>query len=162
MLPTNPQSLTAADRSVLESLKQQGEQIDRQSKVLETLVDRVTRQMRSDEKLEKSDQKQKNQFKGDTKVNAIPGMAFDKISDKFNDFIVNRFGSIKDKFKAEKSKPVEKQESAKKEKATGDSKIPVEFWRVLSDAKCTESLFHEIVVKVWESGECDEDWLSND
>jgi hypothetical protein len=117
MLPTNPQSLTAADRSVLESLKQQGEQIDRQSKVLETLVDRVTRQMRSDEKLEKSDQKQKNQFKGDTKVNAIPGMAFDKISDKFNDFIVSGFSSIKDKFKEEKSKPVDKsREPALKDK----------------------------------------------
>jgi hypothetical protein len=51
--------------------------------------------------------------------------------------------------------------SAKKDKATGDSKIPVEFWQVLSDDKCTESLFHEIVVKVWESGECDEVWLSN-
>jgi len=108
MLPTNPQSLTAADRSVLENLKQQGEQIDRQSKVLETLVDRVTRQMRSNEKLEKIDQKEKNQIKGDTKVSDIPGMAFDKISDKFNDFIVNGFSSIKDKFKEEKSKPIDK------------------------------------------------------
>jgi len=108
MLPTNPQSLTAADRSVLENLKQQGEQIDRQSKVLETLVDRVTRQMRSNEKLEKIDQKEKNQIKGDTKVSDIPGMAFDKISDKFNDFIVNRFSSIKDKFNEEKSKPIDK------------------------------------------------------
>jgi predicted site-specific integrase-resolvase len=114
MLPTNPQSLNAADRAVLDNLKQQGEQIDRQTKVLETLIDRVTRQMRSDEKLEKIDKK--NQIKGDTAVKDIPGMAFDKISDKFNDFIVNRFNSIKDKFKAEKSKPVEKQESAKKEK----------------------------------------------
>jgi hypothetical protein len=106
MLPTNPQSLNAADRAVLDNLKQQGEQIDRQTKVLETLIDRVTRQMRSDEKLEKNDKK--NQIKGDTEVRDIPGIAFNKISDKFNDFIVNRFNSIKDMFKENKSKPTDK------------------------------------------------------
>lgn len=122
MLPTNPQSLTAADRSVLENLKQQGEQIDRQTKVLETLVDRVTRQMRSDEKLEKNDKKNKSEIKGDTKVKDIPGMAFDKLSDSLNDFIVKRFNSIKDKFKEEKSKPAEKQEAAKQEKEPKEDK----------------------------------------
>jgi hypothetical protein len=51
--------------------------------------------------------------------------------------------------------------SAKKDKATGDSKVPVEFLQILSDDESTENLFHEVVVKVWESGECDNDWLSN-
>jgi hypothetical protein len=50
--------------------------------------------------------------------------------------------------------------SAKKDKATGDSKVPFEFLQILSDDESTENLFHE-VVKVWESGECNEDWLSN-
>jgi hypothetical protein len=72
MLPTNPQSLTVSDRAVLENLKQQGTQIDHQTKVLETLVDKVTRQMRSDERLEKSSKKEKNAVKGDTKLNDIP------------------------------------------------------------------------------------------
>jgi LysM repeat protein len=121
MLPTNPQALTATDRAVLDNLKQQGEQIDRQTKVLETLVDKVTRQMRSDEKLEKNDKK--NQVKGDTAVKDIPGMAFDKLSDSLNDFIVKRFNSIKDKFKEEKSKPAEKQEAAKQEKEPKEDKV---------------------------------------
>jgi hypothetical protein len=47
--------------------------------------------------------------------------------------------------------------SAKKDKATGDSKVPVEFLQILADDECTENLFHEVVVRVWESGECDED-----
>ena len=62
MLPTNPQSLTATDRTVLENLRQQGDQIDRQTKVLETLIDRVTRQMRSGEKLEKGSKKDKTEI----------------------------------------------------------------------------------------------------
>ena len=116
MLPTNAQSLNAADRAVLENLKQQGEQIDRQTKVLETLVDKVTRQMRSDDRLEKSGKKDKNKLEGDTKVNDIPGVLFDKFSDKLNDFISYSSNAIKDKFKDEKSKPAEKQEIAKKKK----------------------------------------------
>ena len=51
--------------------------------------------------------------------------------------------------------------SAKKDKATGDSKIPVEFWQVLADDESTEKLFYEICVQVWETGKCDEEWLSN-
>jgi hypothetical protein len=120
MLPTNAQSLNAADRAVLENLKQQGEQIDRQTKVLETLVDKVTRQMRSDDRLEKSGKKDKNKLEGDTKVNDIPGVLFDKFSDKLNDFISYSSNAIKDKFKDEKSKPAEKQETAKKEKEQTD------------------------------------------
>jgi len=120
MLPTNAQSLNAADRAVLENLKQQGEQIDRQTKVLETLVDKVTRQMRSDDRLEKSGKKDKNKLEGDTKVNDIPGVLFDKFSDKLNDFISYSSNAIKDKFKDEKSKPAEKQEIAKKEKEQTD------------------------------------------
>jgi hypothetical protein len=119
MLPTNPQALTATDRAVLDNLKQQGEQIDRQTKVLETLVDKVTRQMRSDEKLEKNDKK--NQIKGDTKVKDVPGILFDKFSDGLNDFISNGFNKIKDKFKDEKSKPAEKnKESSAKDKTSKD------------------------------------------
>ena len=53
------------------------------------------------------------------------------------------------------------QQSAKKDKATGDSKVPVEFLQILSDDECTENIFLEVVVKLWESEECDEDWLSN-
>ena len=41
--------------------------------------------------------------------------------------------------------------SAKKDKATGDSKVPVEFLQILADDECTENLFHEVVVGVWES-----------
>ena len=51
--------------------------------------------------------------------------------------------------------------SAKTDKAAGDSKIPVEYWQVLSAEKSTENLFHEIVLQVWETGECDAEWLTN-
>jgi len=51
--------------------------------------------------------------------------------------------------------------SAKKDKATGDSKIPVEFWQVLAEDESTEQLFSEICIQVWETGECDEEWLIN-
>jgi hypothetical protein len=117
MLPTNPQSLTASDRAVLENLKQQGTQIDHQTKVLETLVDKVTRQMRSDERLEKSSKKEKNAVKGDTKLNDIPGTLFDKFSDQLNESISKSFNSIRDKFKEDKAKPADKtKESAVKDK----------------------------------------------
>jgi hypothetical protein len=117
MLPTNPQSLNASDRAILDNLKQQGEQIDRQTKVLETLVDKVTRQMRSDERLEKNSKKEKNEIKGDTKLNDIPGILFDRFSDKLNDSLAKYFNSIKDKFKDEKAKPIDKsQEPALKSK----------------------------------------------
>jgi len=51
--------------------------------------------------------------------------------------------------------------SAKKDKAAGDSKIPVEFWQVLSDDQSTENLFYEIVLQVWEEGVCPDEWLTN-
>lgn len=51
--------------------------------------------------------------------------------------------------------------AAKKDKATGDSKTPVEFWQILAEDESTEHLFHEICVRVWETGECEEEWLSN-
>ena len=108
MLPTNPQSLTATDRTVLENLRQQGDQIDRQTKVLETLIDRVTRQMRSGEKLEKGSKKDKTEIGKDTRVKDVPGVLFDKFSDGLNDAISTGFNKIKDKFKDEKSKPAEK------------------------------------------------------
>lgn len=107
-LPTNPQSLTATDRAVLESLKQQGSQLDNQTRVLETLVDKITRQMRFDEKIEKSGKKEKSQIKGDTKVNDIPGILFEKFSEKINDSISKSFNDIRTKFKEDKSKPVDK------------------------------------------------------
>ncbi len=40
-------------------------------------------------------------------------------------------------------------QSAKKDKATGDSKVPVKFLQILSDDERTENLFLEVVVKVW-------------
>jgi len=110
MLPTNPQSLTATDRTVLENLRQQGDQIDRQTKVLETLIDRVTRQMRSGEKLEKDSKK--DEIGKDTKVKDVPGILFDKFSDGLNDSISKGFNKIKDKFKDEKSKPADKPKEA--------------------------------------------------
>lgn len=112
MLPTNPQSLTAADRTVLDNLKQQGDQIDRQTKVLETLIDKVTRQMRSDERLEKGSKKDKAEFKSDTRVKDVPGILFDKFSDKLNDSIYKSFTSVKDIFKGNKAKPIDKSKEA--------------------------------------------------
>ena len=47
--------------------------------------------------------------------------------------------------------------SAKKDKAIGESKIHVEFWQILFEDECTESFFNEIVVKVWESGKSEEE-----
>ena len=37
----------------------------------------------------------------------------------------------------------------------------MEYWQVLSAEKSTENLFHEIVLQVWETGECDAEWLTN-
>ena len=120
MLPTNPQSLTATDRTVLENLRQQGDQIDRQTKVLETLIDRVTRQMRSGEKLEKDSKK--DEVGKDTRVKDIPGILFDKFSDGLNDSISKGFNKIKDKFKDEKSKPADKpKEPSAKDKPPKDT-----------------------------------------
>ena len=51
--------------------------------------------------------------------------------------------------------------AAKKDKAAGDSKIPVEFWQILAEDESTESLFCEICRQVWETGDCEEEWLSN-
>ena len=118
MLPTNPQSLTAADRSVLDNLKQQGEQINRQTRVLETLIDKVTRQMRSDERLEKGSKKDKAEIKGDTRVKDVPGIVFDKFSDSLNEF-------IKDMFKENKAKPIDKSKEPSlnnKDKTSKDEK----------------------------------------
>jgi hypothetical protein len=118
MLPTNPQALTAADRTVLDNLKQQGDQINRQTKVLETLIDKVTRQMRSDERLEKGSKKDKTEIKGDTRVKDVPGVVFDKFSDKLNEFIM-------DMFKENKTKPIDKSKEPSlnnKDKALKDEK----------------------------------------
>jgi hypothetical protein len=49
----------------------------------------------------------------------------------------------------------------KENKARGDSKVPVEFFQILSDDECTENMFLEVVVKAWKCGECDEDGMSN-
>jgi len=118
MLPTNPQSLTAADRTVLDNLKQQGDQINRQTKVLETLIDKVTRQMRSDERLEKGSKKDKTEIKGDTRVKDVPGVAFDKFSDSLNEFITGMF-------KENKAKPIDKSKEPSlnnKDKTSKDEK----------------------------------------
>ena len=51
--------------------------------------------------------------------------------------------------------------SAKKDKAAGDFRIPVEFWQILSNDESTAVLFYEIVLQVWEEGDCPEEWLTN-
>ena len=43
--------------------------------------------------------------------------------------------------------------SVEKDKATGDSKTPVEFWQILAEDESTELLFHETCVQVGETGE---------
>jgi hypothetical protein len=51
--------------------------------------------------------------------------------------------------------------AARKDKAAGDSKIPVESWQILAEDESTESLFYDICRQVWETGDCEEEWLSN-
>ena len=51
--------------------------------------------------------------------------------------------------------------SAKNYKAATDSKIPVEFWQVLSEDQTTDKLFYDIVLQVWETGTCDDEWLTS-
>jgi hypothetical protein len=51
--------------------------------------------------------------------------------------------------------------AARKDKAAGDSKIPVESWQILAEDESTESLFCDICRQVWETGDCKEERLSN-
>ena len=51
--------------------------------------------------------------------------------------------------------------SAKKDKAIGDSKTPVELWQILAKDESIKHLFHEICVHVWETGKSEEESLSN-
>ena len=49
----------------------------------------------------------------------------------------------------------------KEDKATRDLKTAGEFWQILAEDSSTEHLVHEICVQVWETGECEEERLSN-
>ena len=117
MLPTNPQSMSTAEKSILENLREQGAQIDRQTSVMEKLVDRIARVVNSEEKIEKKNKKNDREIKGDTKIKDVPGLLIDKLADKLDDSITKQFLKIKDSFKKEKQEPATKtQEPAPKEK----------------------------------------------
>jgi len=120
MLPTNPQSMSPAEKSILESLKNQGEQIDRQARVMEKLVDKIARIMTSEEKMQKKTKKEDHKIEGDTRIKDVPGLLIDKLVDKLDDSITKQFIKIKDNFKKEKQGPVDKSQEpslVKKEKA---------------------------------------------
>ena len=123
MLPTNPQSMSPAEKSILESLKNQGEQIDRQARVMEKLVDKIARIMTSEEKMQKKTKKEDHKIEGDTRIKDVPGLLIDKLVDKLDDSITKQFIKIKDNFKKEKQGPVDKSQEpslAKKEKKPKD------------------------------------------
>jgi len=108
MLPTNPQSMTTADKSILENLREQGAQIDRQARVMEKLVDRIARMMTAEERVEKKTKKNDREIKGDTKIKDVPGLLIDKLADKLDDSITKQFLKIKDSFKKEKQEPIDR------------------------------------------------------
>ena len=117
MLPTNPQSMSTADKSILENLREQGAQIDRQARVMEKLVDRIARMMTAEERVEKKTKKKDNKIEGDTKIKDVPGLLIDKLADKLDDSITKQFLKIKDSFKKEKQEPIDRsQEPASTEK----------------------------------------------
>ena len=117
MLPTNPQSMSTADKSILENLREQGAQIDRQTRVMEKLVDRIARMMTAEERVEKKTKKKDNKIEGDTKIKDVPGLLIDKLADKLDDSITKQFLKIKDSFKKEKQEPIDRsQEPASTEK----------------------------------------------
>lgn len=123
MLPTNPQSMSPAEKSILESLKNQGEQIDRQARVMEKLVDKIARIMTSEEKMQKKTKKEDHKIEGDTRIKDVPGLLIDKLVDKLDDSITKQFIKIKDNFKKEKQGPVDKSQEpslVKKEKKSKD------------------------------------------
>ena len=123
MLPTNPQSMSTADKSILENLREQSAQIDRQTRVMEKLVDRIARMMTAEERVEKKTKKKDNKIEGDTKIKDVPGLLIDKLVDKLDDSITKQFIKIKDNFKKEKQGPVDKSQEpslAKKEKKPKD------------------------------------------
>ena len=99
MLPTNPQSMSTAEKSILENLREQGAQIDRQARVMEKLVDRIARMMTAEERVEKKTKKKDNKIEGDTKIKDVPGLLIDKLADKLDDSITKQFLKIKDSFK---------------------------------------------------------------
>jgi hypothetical protein len=53
--------MSTADKSILENLREQGAQIDRQTRVMEKLVDRIARMMTAEERVEKKTKKKKKQ-----------------------------------------------------------------------------------------------------
>ena len=108
MLPTNPQSMSTADKSILENLREQGAQIDRQARVMEKLVDRIARMMTAEERVEKKTKKNDREIKGDTKIKDVPGLLIDKLADKLDDSITKQFLKIKDSFKKEKQEPIDR------------------------------------------------------
>ena len=117
MLPTNPQSMSTAEKSILENLREQGAQIDRQARVMEKLVDRIARMMTAEERVEKKTKKNDREIKGDTKIKDVPGLLIDKLADKLDDSITKQFLKIKDSFKKEKQEPIDRsQEPALTEK----------------------------------------------
>ena len=125
MLPTNPQSMSTADKSILENLREQGAQIDRQTRVMEKLVDRIARMMTAEERVEKKTKKKDNKIEGDTKIKDVPGLLIDKLADKLDDSITKQFLKIKDSFKKEKQEPIDRsQEPASTEKEKEKEKKP--------------------------------------
>lgn len=52
-------------------------------------------------------------------------------------------------------------QQAKKNKAVGDSKIPVEFWQALEGNDETETLFKDYIRSFWENESPPKDWLVN-
>jgi hypothetical protein len=115
--------MSPAEKSILESLKNQGEQIDRQARVMEKLVDKIARIMTSEEKMQKKTKKEDHKIEGDTRIKDVPGLLIDKLVDKLDDSITKQFIKIKDNFKKEKQGPVDKSQEpslAKKEKKPKD------------------------------------------
>jgi len=123
--------MSPAEKSILESLKNQGEQIDRQARVMEKLVDKIARIMTSEEKMQKKTKKEDHKIEGDTRIKDVPGLLIDKLVDKLDDSITKQFIKIKDNFKKEKQGPVDKSQEpslVKKEKKSKDENDYNDIW----------------------------------
>ena len=145
MLPTNPQSMSTAEKSILENLREQGAQIDRQARVMEKLVDRIARMMTAEERVEKKTKKNDREIKGDTKIKDVPGLLIDKLADKLDDSITKQFLKIKDSFKKEKQEPIDRsQEPAltekEKEKKPKDDTLKAILNSMIGNSKYQEQM----------------------
>ena len=145
MLPTNPQSMSTADKSILENLREQGAQIDRQTRVMEKLVDRIARMMTAEEKIEKKNKRNDREIKGDTKIKDVPGLLIDKLADKLDDSITKQFLKIKDSFKKEKQEPIDRSKEpalTEKEKEK-KSKDETDTLRTILNSMVSNSKYQE-------------------